>query len=360
MLTLDRINTEEDVRQIRLPESDKLDYKTALGESKDLCMDVSALANTVGGILIVGVKENGGVPKAWPGIEIPEGDPDKFKLKIDDIICNGVTPHPHVRIKPIPFEKKRSKWFVVLEVLYGNDPPYMVTIGGVYRHYHRHDGRNFPMSPNEIRSIFENKKSREVTSKEQLNAVLADFIKPGECHIYWVSIPLNPPGLILPIDEPEIQLLMDDFALKLMGGWDYKEPGMDYYEYMRSGGAKFRFYEKGCVAHRKQVAYWSHFEECVISSIEYRNDTLNFLKSLITAYSGKYDFVPIRVFTGTLNASKAFIVNPGDPIGATYLPRVTKDFNTEAAFYLSEIHDDSTTATDKLLKRIYRRFRTRI
>ncbi len=78
---------------LEIPESIWLDYKASPALSKkkkdEICKDVSAFANSDGGVLIYGVKEEYTVPK-----EIDDGvDTSKISKEwIDEILATNITP----------------------------------------------------------------------------------------------------------------------------------------------------------------------------------------------------------------------------------------------------------------------------
>src|SRR5437764_9508695 len=78
----------------RWPEGKTLDYKRDLyggkdDDKKELLKDVSSFANTLGGDILIGVDEDQGLPTAIPGITV---DPDKEKLRLEEIIRRGLEP----------------------------------------------------------------------------------------------------------------------------------------------------------------------------------------------------------------------------------------------------------------------------
>src|SRR5581483_4382480 len=80
--------------QEKWPEGKTVDYKRDLYGSRDedkkeLLKDVSSFANTQGGDLLIGVDEDRGLPAAIPGVGV---DPDKEKLRLEEIIRRGIEP----------------------------------------------------------------------------------------------------------------------------------------------------------------------------------------------------------------------------------------------------------------------------
>jgi predicted HTH transcriptional regulator len=92
------------VKTNAIPENIQLDYKSELpGTSKDhkraFVCDVSALANTIGGDLVIGVAEEGGIPTDVQGCQV--ADPDAEKLRLKSTIRDNSDPRlagPHVHL----------------------------------------------------------------------------------------------------------------------------------------------------------------------------------------------------------------------------------------------------------------------
>ena len=79
--------TEADFQELianKVPESKTLDYKVDLKfgdrDKREFLADVSSFANTAGGYLLIGIKEEGGIPTGLPGIEFENPDAEKLKL----------------------------------------------------------------------------------------------------------------------------------------------------------------------------------------------------------------------------------------------------------------------------------------
>lgn len=100
--------TESDFQElisIKTPESKALDYKVDLKfgdrDKREFFADISSLANTSGGYLLIGIKEEGGLPTSLPVIELD--NPDAKKLKLISLIRDCTEPRaPRVSIISIP------------------------------------------------------------------------------------------------------------------------------------------------------------------------------------------------------------------------------------------------------------------
>lgn len=78
---------------LKVGETPRIDYKQELRMSKDsekreLCKDVSALANSQGGYLFFGVSETKGIPTSIPGVEFGDAERQRFY----QILMSGISP----------------------------------------------------------------------------------------------------------------------------------------------------------------------------------------------------------------------------------------------------------------------------
>jgi len=78
---------------LRVPESARIEYKAELKmnpdkERRELCKDISALANSQGGYLFFGIAETNGIPTSIPGIQFE----DATKQQLFQILSTGISP----------------------------------------------------------------------------------------------------------------------------------------------------------------------------------------------------------------------------------------------------------------------------
>jgi len=150
--------TEQDLQELvdaQVSEGLRLDYKLTQYGNKDsdkreMLKDVSALANTNGGHLIIGIKERGGIAKELVGIDI---DADAEILRMEQITRNGLEPPaPGIRIRPIIL--CTGKIILLIRVPRSWNPPHRVIRQGVNRFYIRHSNGVHEPSIEELRALF--------------------------------------------------------------------------------------------------------------------------------------------------------------------------------------------------------------
>lgn len=145
----------------KVVESRTLDYKLEVHvedkfsnsreSRKELLRDLCAFANTDGGDLIIGVREENGSPSNIEGMETK--NIDSLKLLIDNIIIDGIEPNIQYDIKTIPFKNGR---FIIILRVYKNlmEGPYRVCYKNENKFYGRQSSRKYELDVSELRSKF--------------------------------------------------------------------------------------------------------------------------------------------------------------------------------------------------------------
>lgn len=134
----------------------RLDYKEAVVGSKDsdkveFLTDVASFANAVGGDIVFGVAEAGGVPTTVDGLEVGT-DVDKEILRMTQMVHSGLEPHITVQMKAVAGPNGRP--FMVLRIPRYWSGLVMVKFGGAQRFYGRRNTGKVPLDVHEIRAGF--------------------------------------------------------------------------------------------------------------------------------------------------------------------------------------------------------------
>lgn len=98
-----------------------IEFKEENIRNIQLTKEISAFANSFGGYILLGVNDSKkivGCSNIWT------------ELKINTIICNGISPTPHFDIKK--FDLKNSKKLYIIKVEEGTNPPYITNDGYIY------------------------------------------------------------------------------------------------------------------------------------------------------------------------------------------------------------------------------------
>lgn len=150
-----------------------LDYKREMYGQRDqdrleVCADVTSLANTVGGHLVLGMDEAEGVPTAADGVLVP--DIDKEMLRLQQILRSGTQPKlPAVGMHPIRLAS--GNVCLVIRVAKSWARPHAVVNGGEWLRYHaRTSSGKYRLDVPEVKAAF----LASETTAERMRAFRAD------------------------------------------------------------------------------------------------------------------------------------------------------------------------------------------
>ena len=145
----------------KIEESRTLEYKEELpigtdNEKKEFLADVSAFANASGGDIVYGIRERrdeGGkkAGRAEEAIGIASVTEDEIKLKIENIIRDGLSPRLKVQIKCI--EGFPKGLVIILRIPQSFSAPHMI-LKGSSKFYSRNSAGKYQLDVGEIRSAF--------------------------------------------------------------------------------------------------------------------------------------------------------------------------------------------------------------
>lgn len=139
-----------------VPEGKTIDYKEALpgnsdSDKKEFLYDISSFANTSGGHLIFGIKEDGGVPTDICGLDIQ--DADTVILKLENRIRDGIAPRiPGVAARAISLSNDRV--VIVFRIPRSFSQPHMTTVRNASKFYARNSAGKYQLDVGELRTAF--------------------------------------------------------------------------------------------------------------------------------------------------------------------------------------------------------------
>ena len=186
----------------RLGETVEREYKKTIcidkpSERKELCKDVSAMANSQGGLIIFGVEESasqdsGSIPVALSPIQ-----DFALKEKAQQIVLDGVQPRMEFRFYSFASANGKGE-YILLDVPKSFRGLHMVTLGSENRYFIRRDFQAVPMTPFEIEeayrmyTVMENATDQRVSGFRSKSFPNAFGPNTWSAWISIVSVPIFP------------------------------------------------------------------------------------------------------------------------------------------------------------------------
>lgn len=137
------------------PEIRDIEYKSATyGRNDDaraeFLADISSMANTIGGDLIIGMAASGGIPTAFAPLETNvEGE----CLRLESMARDGLEPRiPNLQIKSVPLSMGGAA--VVIRIPRSYNPPHRVVFKGKNRFWARSSAGKYEPNVDELRALF--------------------------------------------------------------------------------------------------------------------------------------------------------------------------------------------------------------
>jgi hypothetical protein len=149
--------TEEDLQALisePVAEGKTIDYKQALpdntsGSKREFLADVTSFANAVGGHLVFGMKESGGIPTELCGLDVANNEAEC--LRLENLIRDNIEPRlPGSFIHAIQLES--SKTAIVVFIPRSWTSPHVVNYEKHWRFYSRNSSGKYPLDVSEVRT----------------------------------------------------------------------------------------------------------------------------------------------------------------------------------------------------------------
>lgn len=200
-----------------LQETATFDAKREIpAKSVDLAVDVAAMANTSGGVLLFGVGEDGNKNPTDPCPFLLKGQPER----LDQIIHTSIDEVPRFSLVTIPTEDDPSVGYIALVVPPSDRAPHMVIVKGDRRFYGRGEKGNFVLSQVEVSRLYD----RRFQSNEGILPLLdASILNPpialeqSFAHLHVIAKPVfrDEPLLKRALGENQKEREMLDDLVKL-------------------------------------------------------------------------------------------------------------------------------------------------
>lgn len=142
-------------------ESKTLEFKrdqigTRDDDKREFLADVSAIANTLGGDLVIGIEDTGGQASALVALRV--ADPDAEILRLENMLRSGLEPRlPRVDMRWIA--EAPGIGFILVRIPRSWAAPHRVIFRDHSKFYARNSSAKYPMDVGELRSAFNSEES---------------------------------------------------------------------------------------------------------------------------------------------------------------------------------------------------------
>lgn len=190
--------TEHDVRALvanAVREDFDLDFKGELygpsdSAKRDLCADVAALANSSGGVILLGVLEDQhAVASAAPGVAVTDAE----KNRMLQIVAAGVAPMPALDVVTIPTSEDAGVGFYVVAVPRSTRAPHAVAVNIGLRYPVRNGTTTRYLSESEVAAAYRQREANFGEREAALTRVVASCLRNiDRANGPWIVVGLVP------------------------------------------------------------------------------------------------------------------------------------------------------------------------
>ncbi|MBN2560399.1 MAG: ATP-binding protein [Phycisphaerae bacterium] len=228
-----------------VPEGRTLEYKRELpggsdDDKREFLADVSAFANAGGGDIVYGVAEKT-AEKGKPDkiVGLPGLEADKEKLRLEDILRNGLDPRV-VGIQVDAFDDGKGLHVLVLRVPRSWNSPHMVVFKNWSRFFSRTSAGKYQLDVDEIRAAFAVSQSIPEKLKrlrdDRLAKIIADvtplpLLKKPRIVLHLVPLSALDPGAIFDVRKAkEIAGRIRPMGMTMPASWRFNFDGFVAYD----------------------------------------------------------------------------------------------------------------------------------
>jgi hypothetical protein len=162
---------------------------------RDLCTDVAALANTAGGVIVIGIEED--EHACASGLrQVPIGD--AIKAQMTQIVGNGVSPVPEFNIFLVPGQSESAMGYIVVFVERSLRAPHGVSVNEGWRYPRRNGSTTRYLSEPEVANAYRDRMLGLAERRDLLDAVWTECSATLDLtDSAWVTVTLVPdiPGI---------------------------------------------------------------------------------------------------------------------------------------------------------------------
>jgi hypothetical protein len=164
-------------------------YGSADSEKRDLAGDVAAMANTVGGVIVLGISETDGAATGLYPVALSEAE----ELRMRQVVTGLVAPAPQFTIYRVEQAAGTPSGFYLLAVPRSADAPHAVRVHDGLR-YPRRDGPRIRwLSESEVSDAYRSRFQQAASHVERLEGMLHE----GAASLHteataWLALALSP------------------------------------------------------------------------------------------------------------------------------------------------------------------------
>jgi hypothetical protein len=156
----------------RVKEDTDLDFKQELygltdNDKRKLATDVAAMANAIGGVIILGVIAVDGAASGLKPVAISEGE----ELRIRQAIFTNVAPVPRFSIYPVPEAPGAATGFYLISILRSPNAPHAVPAGVALRFPRREGTLTRYLSESEVADGYRNRFQQATDQAARLTSI---------------------------------------------------------------------------------------------------------------------------------------------------------------------------------------------
>jgi len=193
-------------------------YKNTPEDTIELCKDISAMANSFGGRLIIGIEddEKDGVPTEIVGIENAEASWDRIQN-----ICSDCIDQRILGLKHTVVSLENGREALVISIPRSSLAPHLVRKNRLRSFFIRHERHNPPMTLNEIRDAVLRVENYMKRAEECLQSISDKYVRQKTDYHNWVVLSAVPVFLehdIIDINDKKIVELIKNVPCELKVG----------------------------------------------------------------------------------------------------------------------------------------------
>lgn len=187
------------------PEDRHLEYKREIGSGREMAKDISAFANSEGGLILYGIAQGEGSQIELSGI-----DPAGATEAVDNVVANALSPRVNTVTKLIPLPGTERAVLAVW-VPDSDLKPHMVSAYEDRRYYARRNTANIPMDQLEVQEAYRLRTKAEDEAEAFAGKIIDSRYATRYPEHAWASLIAVPRFIrddLVPIDQPTSNWLM--------------------------------------------------------------------------------------------------------------------------------------------------------